>query len=188
MLRNAKSVKNRKISQTCNRGFERWEDNFLKRQKPSRQWQKFHALAKKFLAQDIKTLAGEGAKADEREKQIRKRRLWAKEEGGNKHEMNNCWAGFFKKHLRESCHNGISPPTPVSRSVAQTGSAPRSGRGGRRFKSSHSDHFSSKIVLNDKMSSFQTSKHRKSNHALPVTLLCFACDFIIYNCFKSRGS
>ena len=68
MVRNAKSVKNRKISQTCNRGFERWEDNFLKRQKPSRQWQKFHALAKKFLAQDIKTLAGEGAKADEREK------------------------------------------------------------------------------------------------------------------------
>ena len=44
---------------------------------------------------------------------------------------------FYKKHLRESYHNGISPPTPVSRSVAQT----RSGRGGRRFKSSHSDHF-----------------------------------------------
>src|SRR5579883_213776 len=28
------------------------------------------------------------------------------------------------------------------RSVAQPGSAPRSGRGGRRFESSHSDHFS----------------------------------------------
>ena len=29
---------------------------------------------------------------------------------------------------------------PASRSVAQPGSAPRSGRGGRRFKSCHSDH------------------------------------------------
>ncbi len=33
------------------------------------------------------------------------------------------------------------------RSVAQPGSAPRSGRGGRRFESSHSDHFSSIIRL-----------------------------------------
>src|ERR1700674_627049 len=31
--------------------------------------------------------------------------------------------------------------TALSRSVAQSGSAPRSGRGGRRFKSCHSDHF-----------------------------------------------
>ena len=50
------------------------EDNFLERQKPSRQWQKFHALAKKFLAQDIKTLAGEGKGANmgetDREKAI----------------------------------------------------------------------------------------------------------------------
>src|SRR5262245_12789900 len=30
--------------------------------------------------------------------------------------------------------------TAPSRSVAQSGSAPRSGRGGRRFKSCHSDH------------------------------------------------
>ncbi len=29
----------------------------------------------------------------------------------------------------------------LHRSVAQPGSAPRSGRGGRRFESSHSDHF-----------------------------------------------
>ena len=108
---------------------------------------------------------------------------------GNKYEMNNCWAGFFKKHLRESCHNGISPPTPVSRSVAQTGSAPRSGRGGRRFKSSHSDHFSSKICfLSGKSPNFEVSKHRKNNHALRVTLLCLACDFIVYDYFNSQGS
>ena len=31
-------------------------------------------------------------------------------------------------------------PWPSCRSVAQPGSAPRSGRGGRRFESSHSDH------------------------------------------------
>ncbi len=38
----------------------------------------------------------------------------------------------------------ISPAFPMlreCRSVAQSGSAPRSGRGGRRFKSYHSDHF-----------------------------------------------
>ena len=65
------------------------EDNFLERQKPSRQWQKFHALAKKFLAQDIKTLAGEGKGANmgetDREKVIAS--LGGR---GNKHEMNNC--------------------------------------------------------------------------------------------------
>ncbi len=32
------------------------------------------------------------------------------------------------------------------RSVAQSGSAPRSGRGGRRFESSHSDHFRSDVL------------------------------------------
>jgi hypothetical protein len=31
-------------------------------------------------------------------------------------------------------------PQKSCRSVAQSGSAPRSGRGGRRFESSHSDH------------------------------------------------
>ena len=108
--------------------------------------EKNHALEKNFQEQDIKTPSREGTKADEREKQIRKRQLRAEGKKGNRQEMNNCWAGFFKKHLREVCHNGISPPTPVSRSVAQTGSAPRSGRGGRRFKSSHSDHFSLKII------------------------------------------
>ena len=112
---------------------------------------KISCFGEKFLAQDIKTLTGEGARAEKEKKQIRKRWLKAKERGEDRQEMNNCWAGFFKKHLRESCHNGISPPTPVSRSVAQTGSAPRSGRGGRRFKSSHSDHFLLKLFLNDKM-------------------------------------
>ena len=34
----------------------------------------------------------------------------------------------------------ITAALPISRSVAQSGSAPRSGRGGRRFKSCHSDH------------------------------------------------
>ena len=182
-----KNVTKEKFGQTCSRSFERWEESNLKRQRLRPDRQKFHALAKKFLAQDIKTLTGEGTKAEKAKNRSGKCDCEPRRRG-NRHEMNNCWAGFFKKHLREVCHNGISPPTPVSRSVAQTGSAPRSGRGGRRFKSSHSDHFSSKIVLNDKMSSFQTSKHRKSNHALRVTLLCFACDFIIYNCFKSRGS
>ena len=37
----------------------------------------------------------------------------------------------------------IRPAT--SRSVAQSGSAPRSGRGGRRFKSCHSDHYLAEI-------------------------------------------
>src|SRR6202008_3910307 len=32
-----------------------------------------------------------------------------------------------------------------SRSVAQSGSAPRSGRGGRRFKSCHSDHYLAEV-------------------------------------------
>lgn len=41
-------------------------------------------------------------------------------------------------HLRTAEPGVISPPCR-SRSVAQPGSAPRSGRGGRRFKSSHSD-------------------------------------------------
>ena len=52
--------------------------------------EKFHAYAEKLLAQDNKRLAGEGTKADEREKRIRKRRLRAKEEAGNRQEMNNC--------------------------------------------------------------------------------------------------
>src|SRR5215510_15630695 len=38
---------------------------------------------------------------------------------------------------------GIRVVLPKSRSVAQSGSAPRSGRGGRRFKSCHSDQISS---------------------------------------------
>jgi hypothetical protein len=37
---------------------------------------------------------------------------------------------------------GYIRPSCRHRSVAQPGSAPRSGRGGRRFKSCHSDHFS----------------------------------------------
>src|ERR1700730_8835237 len=37
---------------------------------------------------------------------------------------------------------GIYPGFLVRRSVAQSGSAPRSGRGGRRFKSCHSDQLS----------------------------------------------
>lgn len=41
--------------------------------------------------------------------------------------------------LRQRATLAISRP-PVDRSVAQSGSAPRSGRGGRRFKSCHSDH------------------------------------------------
>ena len=40
--------------------------------------------------------------------------------------------------LRRAAALAISPP-PVDRSVAQPGRAPRSGRGGRRFKSCHSD-------------------------------------------------
>jgi hypothetical protein len=40
--------------------------------------------------------------------------------------------------LRPRSGAAISPA--LSRSVAQSGSAPRSGRGGRRFKSCHSDH------------------------------------------------
>ena len=52
--------------------------------------EKNHALEKNFQEQDIKTLAGEGTKADEREKQIRKRQLRAEEERGNRQEMNNC--------------------------------------------------------------------------------------------------
>jgi hypothetical protein len=39
----------------------------------------------------------------------------------------------------------IRPPTSENRSVAQSGSAPRSGRGGRRFKSYHSDQLSHDI-------------------------------------------
>jgi hypothetical protein len=39
-------------------------------------------------------------------------------------------------------YNPPRPHTRRSRSVAQPGSAPRSGRGGRRFKSCHSDHLS----------------------------------------------
>jgi hypothetical protein len=41
--------------------------------------------------------------------------------------------------LQVQNRDGIS--RSVSRSVAQPGRAPRSGRGGRRFKSCHSDHF-----------------------------------------------
>ena len=41
----------------------------------------------------------------------------------------------YKAHTRSA-----GPPRQC-RSVAQPGSAPRSGRGGRRFESSHSDHF-----------------------------------------------
>jgi hypothetical protein len=41
---------------------------------------------------------------------------------------------------------GIRAVLPKSRSVAQSGSAPRSGRGGRRFKSCHSDqHLASRL-------------------------------------------
>ena len=150
---------------------------------------KISCFGEKFLAQDIKTLTGEGTKAEKAKKQIGKRWLRAKEEG----ETDTKWIiverVFFKKHLREVCHNGISPPTPVSRSVAQTGSAPRSGRGGRRFKSSHSDHFSLKICfLSGKSPNFQSSKHRKSNAVFRRILLCFARDFIVYHCLKSLGS
>ena len=41
--------------------------------------------------------------------------------------------------LQVQNRDGIS--RSVSRSVAQPGRAPRSGRGGRRFKSCHSDHY-----------------------------------------------
>src|SRR6187551_1622785 len=40
---------------------------------------------------------------------------------------------------------GVIRPA-ISRSVAQSGSAPRSGRGGRRFKSCHSDQLSTSSV------------------------------------------
>ena len=42
-------------------------------------------------------------------------------------------------HLREAFAYGLSRH-PELRSVAQSGSAPASGAGGRRFESSHSDH------------------------------------------------
>ena len=41
--------------------------------------------------------------------------------------------------LAGSGHGSYTPARTGSRSVAQPGSAPRSGRGGRRFKSCHSD-------------------------------------------------
>ena len=44
---------------------------------------------------------------------------------------------------------------PRSRSVAQSGSAPRSGRGGRRFKSCHSDQFSRLILPKANRASFR---------------------------------
>jgi hypothetical protein len=50
--------------------------------------------------------------------------------------------------LRPLATAAIRPAFPMKyrcRSVAQSGSAPRSGRGGRRFESYHSDHFLAKI-------------------------------------------
>lgn len=49
-------------------------------------------------------------------------------------------AGAARSLLRPGPALAISRP-PVDRSVAQPGRAPRSGRGGRRFKSCHSDHW-----------------------------------------------
>src|SRR5437588_7709281 len=50
----------------------------------------------------------------------------------------------FCRDRRRACgrraFEAITAPR-ASRSVAQPGSAPRSGRGGRRFKSCHSDHY-----------------------------------------------
>ncbi len=45
-----------------------------------------------------------------------------------------------RSRLRPQVLAAITPPRIAARSVAQSGSAPRSGRGGRRFKSCHSDH------------------------------------------------
>src|SRR5215510_3099994 len=49
--------------------------------------------------------------------------------------------------LRAATAAGITRPARWhSRSVAQPGSAPRSGRGGRRFKSCHSDHYLKRLA------------------------------------------
>ncbi len=60
--------------------------------------------------------------------------------------MNNDPTGvLIERELRRGPGVAISAshaaPGRLHRSVAQPGSAPRSGRGGRRFESSHSDHY-----------------------------------------------
>jgi hypothetical protein len=49
-------------------------------------------------------------------------------------------AALPRSRLRPRGLTAITPPRIGERSVAQSGSAPRSGRGGRRFESCHSDH------------------------------------------------
>src|SRR5262245_11263257 len=51
----------------------------------------------------------------------------------------------------------------ASRSVAQSGSAPRSGRGGRRFKSCHSDQ-----NLSNRSNSFDRGQH--STRVAPIVI------------------
>ena len=51
-----------------------------------------------------------------------------------------------------SLRDRLAPVFRACRSVAQSGSAPRSGRGGRRFKSCHSDQFSRFLLQADSAS------------------------------------
>ena len=61
--------------------------------------------------------------------------------------------------------NAAFPRRGSSRSVAQPGSAPRSGRGGRRFKSFRSDQFPG--ILNPK--AFHSSVRYRSTHSTTVS-------------------
>ena len=56
----------------------------------------------------------------------------------------SCWSMSFSENRyppRIKSGAGFFRIMLLCRSVAQSGSAPRSGRGGRRFKSCHSDHY-----------------------------------------------
>ena len=64
-----------------------------------------------------------------------------------------CWADSFCR-LRWRKAADIQPPTSENRSVAQPGRAPRSGRGGRRFKSCRSDHSPSLWLYKPKLAAF----------------------------------
>ncbi len=84
-----------------------------------------------------------------------------------------------RKELLARCERGLQgrhqgckePASRRSRSVAQSGSAPRSGRGGRRFESCHSDHAT--------ISRFQKNSMQTDQSARPTAVCVVPIGMII---------
>jgi hypothetical protein len=97
--------------------------------------------------------------------------------------MRSCRTGSQSGQAgRQTCRKECAGLyTAHCRSVAQPGRAPRSGRGGRRFKSYHSDHLSGDSIPNCTQGA--DPPHHRASYCSLLKLLSFVPGHVSYSRF-----